>query len=87
MPKDIIISERGNTLATSEDGGIMFRGQLPDGTWVVFDYFPGNYPAVSAGIVTGKNADQMRDGVQEHYKGWTLVKNNIGVAHEDGAIT
>lgn len=78
--------ERGALLLLSEGGGLVFRTQVKPGLYLGFDFIPENYPRISGGFLE-VSKDEMKEGIQRHYAGWEVVKNNFDVpVDDDGTV-
>jgi len=72
-------SERGETLLSGDAHCLAFYGTLvPDQLFVEFIYHPENYPSVSLNTFASTN-QALIIHIQEHFAGWNLDKNNLGV--------
>lgn len=76
IPTPLHLSDRGNTLLVSDDGGLVFIAKLGDSQFLGFFFNPENYPAVDLIIDKGSAKDQ-RKYIRKHLKGWSIRKWNL----------
>lgn len=75
-----IMNERGNTWVTDGEGDHYFIAPLSNGLWLEVRVAQDDYPGFRIATTEEKlTIEQVRDHIQDHFAGWYVRKNNIGL--------
>lgn len=79
-------SERGNTLLTDDDGGMIAWLDIAGDTRWEVSYQPRNYPALNVRTIT-TSEEELADHINRKCQGWNIRKCNIdGVNDDNGTV-